>query len=154
MPQIVIESIQQLGNLVGREVVVSDWLTITQQHINLFAEATGDRQWIHVDLERAANESPYKTTVAHGFLTLSLLAQLLGDSLKLTRARIGVNYGFNRVRFPDIVSSGSRVRARFVLQAIEPTKDHGVQLTWNATVEREGSDKPCLVAEWLTRHYE
>jgi acyl dehydratase len=153
MPQITLNSSEQLKELIGKEVVVSDWLTVTQQHINLFAEATGDRQWIHVDVARAETESPFNTTIAHGFLTLSLLGRMLDESLTLTSARMGVNYGLNKVRFPDVVPTGARVRARFVLQAMEVASDNGVQLTWNVVMERDGAEKPCLVAEWLTRFY-
>jgi acyl dehydratase len=154
MPQVTFESSEQLKALTGQEVVVSDWLVVTQERINLFAEATSDRQWIHLDKVRAARESPYKTTIAHGFLTLSLLGQLLGESLKVSRARMGVNYGFNRVRFPEVVPAGTRIRARFGLQALENLPDNCAQITWAVTVEREGAEKPCLVAEWLTRFYE
>lgn len=153
MPQITLNSSEQLKALIGKEVVVSDWLTVTQQHINLFAEATGDRQWIHVDVARAERESPFNSTIAHGFLTLSLLGRMLDESLKLTNARMGVNYGLNKVRFPDVVPVGARVRARFVLQAMEMATDNGVQLTWHVIMERDGAEKPCLVAEWLTRFY-
>ncbi|HVK53473.1 MAG TPA: MaoC family dehydratase [Burkholderiales bacterium] len=153
MPQITLDSSEQLKDLIGKEVVVSDWLTVTQQHINLFAEATGDRQWIHVDVARAERESPFNSTIAHGFLTLSLLGRMLDESLKLTTIRMGVNYGLNKVRFPDVVPVGARVRARFVLQAMETASDNGMQLTWHVVMERDGAEKPCLVAEWLTRFY-
>jgi acyl dehydratase len=154
MPSITIESTQQLKTLVGKEVVISDWFEVTQDRIDEFADATGDHQWIHLDRERAARESPFGTTIAHGFLTLSLLSHLLGESLKFARVRMGVNYGLNRVRFTAPVPSGSRVRGRFTLQALEDIPDNGVQMTWAVVVEREGSDKPCLIAEWLTRRYE
>jgi acyl dehydratase len=144
--------IDGLGEWVGREVATSDWLEITQARIDKFADAGGDHQWIHVDPARAARESPFGGTVAHGFLTLAVLSQLLGDSVEITGKRMGINYGLNRLRFPSPVPAGSRVRARFVLGALEPL-DGGVQTTWNVTVERDGAAKPALVAEWLTRHY-
>ncbi len=152
MPPVVIASIADLKRRIGTEVAVSDWLALTQEHIREFAEATGDHQWIHVDEARAAKESPYGTTVAHGFLTLSLLPHLLGRSIELQGARMGVNYGLNRVRFTGPVPAGSRVRARFALTGCEDIPQ-GVQTTWTVTVEREGEVKPVLIAEWLTRRY-
>jgi|SRR5262245_24835325 len=144
---------EEFARWTGREVACSDWIVISQQRIDKFADAAGDYQWIHVDRERAARESPFKTTIAHGFLTLSLLSQLFGDSVEIIGKRMGINYGLNRVRFMSPVPSASRVRARFVLESLEPI-ENGVQTTWNVTVEREGSDKPVLVAEWLTRHHQ
>jgi len=152
MPPVIIPSITELKRLVGTEVAVSDWIAVTQERIGEFAEATDDHQWIHVDAARAAKESPYRTTVAHGFLTLSLLPHLLGESIDLRGARMGVNYGLNRARFTGPVPAGARVRARFTLAACEDIPE-GVQTTWNVTVEREGEAKPVLVAEWLTRRY-
>jgi acyl dehydratase len=154
MPTVTIDTLQQLKDLAGREVVVSDWLEVTQERIDRFAEATDDRQWIHIDRKRAVAESPFGTTIAHGFLTLSLLSALLGESLKFVHVRMGVNYGLNRVRFTAPVPAGAKVRGRFTLQALEDIPDNGVQMTWAVILEREGSDKPCLVAEWLTRRYE
>jgi acyl dehydratase len=133
-------------------VAVSDWLTITQTRIDQFAQASGDHQWIHVDRARAARESPFKATIAHGFLTLSVLSQLVGETIEIAGKRMGVNYGLNRVRFTGPVPAGARVRARFVLAELTPI-DGGVQTTWQVTMEQEGNDKPVLVAEWLTRHY-
>ena len=144
--------IDDLGKWVGREVATSDWLEITQERIDKFADAVGDDQWIHVDRERAARESGFGRTIAHGFLTLSVLSQLRGDSIEVAGQRMGINYGLNRLRFTNPVLSGTRVRARFVLAALDPVEG-GVQSTWNVTVEREGGDKPALVADWLTRHY-
>ena len=153
MAQIVISDIAQLKERVGQEVAVTDWLTVSQSRIDSFAEASGDDQWIHVDRERSARESPYGTTVAHGFLTLSLLSRLLRDAIEFRGARLGINYGLNRVRFTGPVPAGSRVRARFRLAALEEI-DRGVQITWNVTVEREGEAKPVLIAEWITRRHE
>jgi len=142
--------IEELGRLVGKEVAVTDWLTVSQERIDGFAGATEDHQWIHVDRERAARESPYGTTVAHGFLSLSLLPYLLGQAIEIQGVRLGINYGLNRVRFTGPLPAGSRVRARFRLDAVEDIPK-GVQTTWNVTLEREGEAKPVLVAEWITR---
>jgi acyl dehydratase len=148
-----IRNISELKQLAGTEVAVSGWVTVTQEQIDAFAAATGDPQWIHVDRERAAKESPYGATVAHGFLTLSLLPQLLKDAIDLQGFRMGVNYGLNRVRFTGPVPAGSRVRARFTPVAVEDIPK-GMQTIWNVVVEREGGEKPVLVAEWITRRHE
>ena len=153
MPAREITSVEELRSLAGREVAVSDWFEVTQDRINLFADATGDHQWIHVDVERARAESPYGATIAHGFLTLSLLPQLMSQTVKIKiPIKMGVNYGLNKVRFPSAVPAGSKVRARAVLQSVEEVEG-GQQLVWSLTVEREGAEKPCCVAEWLVRHY-
>ena len=144
--------VEELRGLVGEEVAVTDWLTVSQERIDAFADATEDHQWIHVDRERAAAESPYGTTVAHGFLSLSLLPYLLGQAIEIQGTRLGINYGLNRVRFTGPLPSGSRVRARFRLAAVEDIAK-GVQITWDVTVEREGEAKPVLVAEWITRRH-
>ncbi|MCC6609738.1 MAG: MaoC family dehydratase [Burkholderiales bacterium] len=145
-----IVSVDELRTRVGTEIAVSDWFEVTQAHIDEFAEATGDRQWIHVDPERAARESPFGRTIAHGFLTLSLLAHLYQKTISVTGLRMGINYGFNRVRFTGPVPSGARIRARFRLAALEDIAN-GVQMTWDVQVEREGAERPVLVAEWLSR---
>jgi acyl dehydratase len=142
--------IEELKHLVGKEVAVTDWLAVTQERIRGFADATEDHQWIHVDRERAGRESPYGTTVAHGFLSLSLLPYLLGQAIEIQGTRLGINYGLNRVRFTGPVPAGSCVRARFRLDAVEDIPK-GVQTTWNVTLERKGEAKPVLVAEWITR---
>lgn len=152
MPPTQIENIAALSNYVGKEVGVSDWLEVSQERINQFAEATEDHQWIHIDAERAARESPFKTTIAHGFLSLSLLSELGKRTMSVGGVRMGINYGLNRVRFVSPVPAGARIRGRFTLAAIEEIKG-GVQVTWNVTVERDGGDKPCCVAEWLVRYY-
>jgi acyl dehydratase len=144
--------VTQLHLKVGQEVGVSPWFQIAQERIDQFASAIVDPQWIHVDPERAKRESPYGGTIAHGFLTLSLLSHLLETALDMSKLKMGVNYGLNRVRFTDAVPSGSRIRGRFVLNNLENIKG-GSQLTWAVTVEREGSDKPVCVAEWVTRQY-
>jgi len=153
MPVLHIAKLADLRDKVGQEVVVSEWLKVEQDRIDAFAECIGDHQWIHVDVERARRESPYGGTIAHGFLTLSLLSKLLSDTVRFDTAKMGVNYGFNRVRFTGPVPAGSRVRGRFKLKQLDPIQD-GVQMTWDVTLEREGDDKPCLVAEWVTRRYE
>ena len=142
-----------LAEYVGKEVAVSDWITVTQKMIDDFADATLDHQWIHVDPERSARESPFKATIAHGFLTLSLLSRFLIQTIDLGVSRMGVNYGVNRVRFTAPVRVNSKLRAHFVLNELERLKG-GVQMVWDVTVECEGSDKPVLVAQWLTRRYE
>jgi acyl dehydratase len=152
MAQVVIAGIADLKGLVGTEVAVSEWVALTQERIREFADATDDHQWIHVDEARAASESPFRTTIAHGFLTLSLLPHLLAQAIEIRGARLGVNYGLNRVRFTGPVPAGARVRARFRLAACEDVPQ-GVQTTWEVTVEREGEAKPVLVAEWLTRRH-
>jgi acyl dehydratase len=152
MAKIVIPSVDRLKEWVGKEVAVSDWFAVTQERIDAFAAATEDDQWIHVDRERAARESPYATTVAHGFLTLSLLPYLMREAVDIVGARMGINYGLNRARFTGPVPAGSRVRARFVLASAEEIEG-GVQSVWNVTVEREGEAKPALIAEWVTRRY-
>jgi acyl dehydratase len=145
-------SIRELENRVGQEVGVSPWVDVTQERIDTFAKAINDFQWIHVDPARAKT-SPFGGTIAHGFLTLSLLSHLSERTFGFSDRKMGVNYGLNRVRFTAPLPSGSRVRARFTLQKFEKLADGGIQVTWNTVVEREGSDKPVLVAEWLGRHY-
>ena len=145
------EHLAELQALVGQDVAVSDWITVDQQRIDRFADATGDRQWIHVDPERAA-VGPFGATVAHGFLTLSLLPELSASAIEVRDTRMGVNYGLNRVRFPAPVPAGSRLRGRFRLLAYEPIAG-GAQLTMEVTMEREGSEKPVCVAESVARRY-
>jgi acyl dehydratase len=153
MAAVEIDGPAQLRELVGKEVAVSDWVEVTQEQINQFAEATGDHQWIHLDVERAKRESPYGGTIAHGFLTLSMLSQLMQNAFKFkSPIKMGINYGLNRVRFPSAVPAGSEVRARMTLAALEEIQG-GLQATWGAVVERRGSDKPCCVADWLVRYY-
>ena len=146
-------SLRDLKDRVGEEVVVSNWLEMTQERINGFAEATGDHQWIHVDPERARRESPFGVPIAHGFLTLSLLSKFLSESVRFSQSKMGVNYGINRLRFTAPVPVGARIRARLTVKRLEELQG-GVQVTWAVVLEREGSDKPCLIAEWLTRRYE
>ena len=141
-----------LSKRVGEEIGVSPWLKVTQERIDLFAKAIDDPQWIHIDPERAKS-GPFGTTIAHGFLTLSLLSHLIESTFSFEDRKMGVNYGLNKVRFTAPLPSGSRIRARFVLAKYETIPGNGMQNTWNVSVEREGGDKPVLVAEWLTRSY-
>ena len=144
--------IRALEQRVGEEVAVSPWIEITQERIDTFARAIDDFQWIHVDRARAKS-SPYGGTIAHGFLTLSLLSHLSEQTFAYSDRKMGVNYGLNRVRFTSPVPSGTRVRARFTLAKYEKIDGNGVQVTWSTVVEIEGKDKPALVAEWIGRHY-
>ena len=143
--------LQELADLVGTELGVSDWVAVEQPRIDLFAEATGDRQWIHLDAERAA-QGPYGTTVAHGFLTLSLLPELSKTAFAVDDVRMGINYGLNKVRFPAPVKRGAKLRGRFKLTGFDPLPG-GAQLTVEVTMEVEGGDKPACVAESLSRRY-
>lgn len=137
---------------IGQEVAVSDWITITQAQIQMFADATGDQQWIHTDPERAA-KGPFGAPIAHGFLTLALLPQFFESTFEIEGTKMGVNYGLNRVRFMAPVPVNSRLRARMTLQAAERIEPDGIQMTWLVTVEREGGDKPVCVAESLARSF-
>ena len=141
-----------LENRVGEEIAVSPWLEITQERIDLFAKATEDFQWIHVDPERAKG-SPFGTTIAHGFLTLSMLPKLTESTFQFADRKMGVNYGLNRVRFTAPVPAGSRIRGRFTLAKFEKIEGNGVHTTWSVTLEREGGDKPVMIAETISRHY-
>lgn len=152
MPVTEIKSAAGLGEHIGREVAVSDWLEVSQERINQFADATEDRQWIHTDPDRAVRESPFKETIAHGFLTLSLLSELAKRAMSVGGIRMGINYGLNRVRFVSPVAAGARIRGRFTLSGLEAIEG-GQQATWSVTVEREGGNRPCCVAEWLVRYY-
>ena len=144
-------TLAELQPLVGESIGVSDWIEVTQERIQLFADATGDHQWIHLDRERAKT-GPFGTTIAHGFLTLSLLAEMSAKAFSVRDTRMGVNYGLNKVRFPAPVPSGSRLRGHFKLLAYQPLEG-GAQLTIEVTMEREGFDKPVCVAESVGRRY-
>ncbi len=152
MARVAFGNLEELAAKVGQEVVVSDWLEVTQERIDQFADATGDHQWIHVDVERARRESPFGTTIAHGFLTLSLLSHFLNNSLEFGNSKMGVNYGCNRLRFTAPVKAGSRLRARFKLKEFQHIEG-GVQMIWDVAMECEGQEKPVLVAEWVGRRY-
>ena len=145
-------SADELEAEIGKEVSVSSWVEISQQRVNLFADATDDPQWIHVDVERAKKESPFGGTVAHGFLTLSLLPRFFEEQVDFPFGTMSINYGLNKVRFPSPMKAGGRARGRFTLLAVERHPDC-VQSTWKMTVEQEGSDKPVCVAESVLRRY-
>jgi acyl dehydratase len=146
------QTLQDLAACVGQEVALSDWISITQQQVNQFAEATGDHQWIHVDVERA-KAGPFGAPIAHGFLTLSLLPRFFESAIAVTESRMGVNYGLNKVRFMSPVPVGSRLRGRLSLIACEPIANDGMQMNWEVTIELEGATKPACVAESIARRY-
>lgn len=153
MPPLVLEDARALKEFVGRELGVTGWLNLTQKRIEQFAEATEDRQWIHLDHERASRESPYGETIAHGFLTLSLVSYFVKEVLRIQGGvRLSVNYGLNRVRFPSAVRCDSKIRARISLLTLKDLTD-AVDVTFDVTIESEDSDKPCCVAEWVVRYY-
>ncbi len=146
-------TVDRLTDIIGQEMV-SPWRDLTQDQVTAFADITGDRQWIHVDADRAGRESPYGGTIAHGFLTLALASRLLRDAVgSIDGARMGINYGLNKVRFPAPLPAGSRVRGRCTLQRVDAV-DGGVQATWSVLIEGDGSAKPCCAAEWLVRYYQ
>ena len=154
MPPLVVETLLSLKEFVGREIAVTDWLMMTQERIDQFAEATEDRQWIHVDRERAQRESPYGSTIAHGFLTLALLSHFIKQAIQFRGGvRMAVNYGLNRVRFPSPVRAGANIRARIRLLSLEEFSD-ALQAVFSVVMEVENSDKPCCVAEWVVRYYQ
>ena len=146
------QTLQDLAACVGQEVAVSDWITVTQEQVNRFADATGDHQWIHVDIERA-KAGPFGGPIAHGFLTLSMLPKFYEAAFEVTESRMGVNYGLNRVRFMAPVPVGGRLRGRMKLLTSEPIANDGLQMTWETTIELEGSPKPACVAESVVRRY-
>jgi len=153
MAPLQVDSLQSLHELVGRELAPTEWLAVTQERIRQFAEATEDRQWIHLDQERARKESPYGTTIAHGFLTLSLISFFMKDAIQIRGGvRLAVNYGSNRVRFPSPVRVNAKIRARFTLLSLKDLPD-GIEAVFSAVIESEGSDKPCCVAETIVRYY-
>jgi len=154
MTKRILDSPADLKDLVGQELAVTDWFTITQERIQQFADATLDYQWIHVDVERARRELPSRAPIAHGFLTLSLLPHFMHEALAIRQGvRFGVNYGSNRVRFISPVPAGSKIRARIVLQSLKEVPPDAVDVIFNVTVELQGSEKPCCVAEWIARYY-
>ncbi len=152
MPKIIIKDLEELKQWVGKEVATSDWLTVDQDRIDRFADATGDHQWIHVDPERAKAESPFGATIAHGYLTLSLLPHMMMETLDVQGGRMSINYGLDRVRFSAPVRSGDRIRTRFTLASLEDIPG-GIQYAWHALVEIEGQHKPACAAEMIARRY-
>jgi acyl dehydratase len=147
----VFESLQELSDAVGQHVGYGEWHTITQEQINAFADATGDHQWIHINPELAA-KGPFGTTVAHGYLTLSLIPMLAGQIMRTNGVRMGVNYGLNKVRFPAPVPVGSKIRAGIKILSVEPM-DGSAQIVSEVTIERDGGDKPCCIAQTVARYY-
>jgi acyl dehydratase len=147
-----IPDIATLGGRLGQELAVSEWLAVTQERIDRFADATEDRQWIHVDAAQARAESPFGAAVAHGFLTLSLVGALLRSAIAIHGIRLAINYGVNRVRFVAPLPAGSRIRGRFTPVTAREAGG-GIQVTWSVTIEREHGDKPCCVAEWIVRYF-
>lgn len=147
-----IATLTELKQLVGQDVAVSDWVDISQERVRQFADATGDHQWIHLDVDRCKKESPFGGTIAHGFLTLSLLPALMQNAIRMSDVKMGVNYGLNKVRFPAPVPVGSRVRGHMKLLSLEEIEG-GAQLVWQCTIEREGSEKPVCIAEAIFRRY-
>ena len=153
MPPLAVSDPQSLKELVGREIGVTEWLRVTQERIEQFAETTEDRQWIHLDQARTSKESPYGTTIAHGFLTLSLISHFMSEAIRFeSGVRLAVNYGLNRVRFPAAVRADSRIRARVALLALKELPD-SVEATYAVTIEGEKSEKPACAAEWIVRYY-
>ncbi len=146
------QTLQDMAACVGQELAVTDWISITQQQIDQFAEATGDHQWIHVDVERA-KAGPFGVPIAHGFLTLSLLPRLFASAVEVVEARMGINYGLDRVRFMSPVPVDSRLRGRLKLLACDPIDNGGVHMTWETTIELEGAAKPACVAVSIARRY-
>src|SRR6201987_1414371 len=153
MPPFVINDPKSLNEFVGREFPVTEWFTVSQERIALFAEATEDRQWIHLDRAKATNESPFGRTIAHGFLTLSLISHFLKSTIQIqSGVRLAVNYGLNRVRFPTAVRADSKIRARVALQDLNQQPDW-LEAIYAVTVEGEQATKPCCIAEWIVRYY-
>jgi acyl dehydratase len=146
------QTLSDVAACIGQEVATSEWTTVTQQQIQQFADATGDQQWIHVDVERA-KAGPFGAPIAHGYLTLSLIPKFFESAITITETRMGVNYGLNKVRFISPVPVGSRLRARMKLLACDPIDQGGMQMAWEVTIEREGSSKPVCVAESIARRY-
>jgi acyl dehydratase len=146
------KNLAELRPLLGQEIAVSEWVKVDQNRINLFAEATGDHQWIHLDAERSA-KGPFGTTIAHGFLTLSMIPIFMAQAIKMQDVKMGVNYGLNKVRFTSPVPVDSELRARFKLLSIEDIANNGAQMSWEVTIERKGSEKPVCIAESISRRY-
>ncbi|MGC1475716.1 MAG: MaoC family dehydratase [Terriglobales bacterium] len=153
MPPLVVETPRALKDFVGREIAVTDWFTVSQDRIRQFAEATGDHQWIHLDRERAKRESPYGTTIAHGFLTLSLISQFMKQAVEVRGGvRMSINYGVNKVRFPAAVPADSQIRARVSLQSLKELPE-SIEAIFSVSIEGQGNNKPCCVAETIARYY-
>lgn len=154
MAKLIIDGFKQFRELEGKSLPVGDWMTVTQEMINDFAKATGDFQWIHVDVEKATKHSPFKKPVAHGFMSVSLLAKMIAESIQVKSAQMGVNYGLNKVRFPSPVLVDSKLRLVGHIANIEDYGETGLKITWNCTVEIEGSEKPACFAEFISLMFE
>ncbi|MGB5204766.1 MAG: MaoC family dehydratase [Eudoraea sp.] len=154
MAKLELENFEDFREIEGQTLPAGDWLTVTQEMINDFAKATMDFQWIHIDIEKAEKHSPFKKPVAHGFMSLALLAKLLKDVLLVKSAKMGINYGLNKVRFPSPVLVDSQLRLICTIQKIENYGDKGLKITWNCVVELDGSDKPACVAEFISLMFE
>jgi acyl dehydratase len=153
MPPFEVKDLSALKGLEGEQLPPTDWFVVSQERIDKFADATEDRQWIHIDPERAARESPYGRTIAHGFLTLSLLSYMCAQAVHVVGGvGMRVNYGLNRVRFPSAVHAGSAIRARVKLLSVKELPEFS-DAEYSVTIESQGSDKPCCIAEWLVRYY-
>jgi acyl dehydratase len=149
MKEIVLEDLRAR---IGEELAISDWSTVSQERIDRFAEATGDRQWLHVDVERAKRESPYGSPIAHGFLTLSLIGSMLRETISIRGILMIVNYGVNRVRFAAPVPAGATIRGRFTVRSVEPHRD-ATRVVWHVVVEREADGKTCCAGEWVVLYH-
>lgn len=154
MAKLELKELKVFRELEGKQLPTGDWITVTQEMINDFAKATGDFQWIHVDVEKAAKYSPFKKPVAHGFMSVSLLSKMLGEVIRVKSVQMGVNYGLNKVRFPAPVLVDSRLRLVAGISAIEPYGDTGLKITWDCTVEIEDTEKPACVAEFISLMFE
>lgn len=153
MAQLVLEDLSKFKELIGKEIGISEWYLVTQENINKFADATEDHQWIHVDVERAKKESPFKGPIAHGYYSVSILAYLVGDVIEVKNIKLIVNYGLNKVRFPAPVHVGKRIQAKVSVISVEDIGDGNVQVTYGVSLFAEGSSKPSCVAELLYRYY-
>lgn len=154
MNQLICKNFKEFRTHKGKSLPIGEWLTVTQEMINAFAEATQDFQWVHVDLERIKKESPFKKPIAHGFMSVSLISKMLMDVMKVESFAMGVNYGLNKVRFPHPVLAGSRVRLHSSIAKIEDYAENGIKVTCNCTVEIEGVEKPACVAEFISLMFE
>ena len=150
MAKLTLENLEAFRAMEGKQLPEGDWMTVTQEMINDFAKATGDFQWIHVDVEKASKHSPFKKPVAHGFMSVSLISKMLGEIIQVKSAQMGVNYGLNKVRFPSPVLVDSRLRLVGSISNIEDYGDTGLKIAWNCTVEIEGSEKPACAAEFIS----
>ena len=148
------KNIAEFRSIRGKELPVGNWYTITQQMINDFANATLDKQWIHIDEKRAERESPFKSTVAHGFMSVAMISKLLEESFSIKSIKMGLNYGLNKVRFPNAVPVNSQLRMHTSVTAIDDLADNGIKVTFSCTIEIKGQEKPACVAEFIAALFE